>query len=126
MQLQTPLWAILRRTRSKMGGFDPTFFMAQFHLPYHLFYCSRFLLEGLLLFVFLLTVNLLHRTCFTMVSVPYSSLTARITDDSERTKLTTARMIGASFGIFQFQLWAFQLFYGLGALMRPLASSFLE
>ena len=45
--------------------------------------------EGSLLFIFLLAVNLVHRTCFTIVSVPYSSLTARITDDSdERTKLT--------------------------------------
>ena len=54
---------------------------------------------GLSLFICLLLVNVFHRTCFTIVSVPYSSLTPRITSDSEeRTKLTTARMIGASFG----------------------------
>ena len=56
-------------------------------------------LEGVSLFLCLLIINIFHRTCFTIVSVPYSSLTPRITSDSEeRTKLTTARMIGASFG----------------------------
>ena len=56
-------------------------------------------LTGLSLFMCLLLINIFHRTCFTIVSVPYSSLTPRITSDSEeRTKLTTARMIGASFG----------------------------
>ena len=56
-------------------------------------------LEGLSLFLCLVVINVFHRTCFTIVSVPYSSLTPRITSDSEeRTKLTTARMIGASFG----------------------------
>ena len=55
-------------------------------------------LEGLSLLC-LVVINVFHRTCFTIVSVPYSSLTPRITSDSEkRTKLTTARMIGASFG----------------------------
>ena len=54
---------------------------------------------GLSLFLSLLIINILHRTCFTIVSVPYSSLTPRLSSDSEeRTNLTTARMIGASFG----------------------------
>ena len=66
--------------------------------------------EGTFLFIFLLVVNLFHRTCFTIVSVPYSSLTARITDDSdERTKLTTARMLAASFGTFSISALAFPI-----------------
>ena len=91
---------LAERTRSKMGSYRPYIFYGAIPLA-----CSFVLLfwvppfEGAKLFTFLLAVNLLHRSCFTIVSVPYSSLTARITDDSdERTKLTTARMIGASFG----------------------------
>jgi GPH family glycoside/pentoside/hexuronide:cation symporter len=64
-----------------------------------------------------LLVNLIHRTCFTVVSVPYSSLTARITDDSdERTKLTTARMLAAAAGTFSISALAFPivLFFGGG------------
>ena len=91
---------LAERTRNKMGSYRPYIFYGAIPLA-----CSFVLLfwvppfEGAKLFTFLLAVNLLHRSCFTIVSVPYSSLTARITDDSdERTKLTTARMIGASFG----------------------------
>ena len=71
--------------------------------------------EGTLLFVFLLAVNLVHRTCFTIVSVPYSSLTARITDDSdERTKLTTARMLAASFGTLTVSAFGFPIVLWFG------------
>ena len=59
-------------------------------------------------------MNIFHRTCFTIASVPYSSLTARISDDSEeRTKLTTARMLGASFGTLSISALGFQLSIGL-------------
>ena len=93
---------LAERTRSKMGSYRPYIFYGAIPLAFSfilLFWVPPF--EGVKLFIFLLAVNFLHRTCFTIVSVPYSSLTARITDDSdERTKLTTARMIGASFGTF--------------------------
>ena len=73
--------------------------------------------EGALLFGFLLCINLIHRTCFTIVSVPYSSLTARITDDSdERTILTGSRMIAAAFGTFSISALGFPivLYFGGG------------
>ena len=107
---------LAERTRSKMGSYRPYIFYGAIPLA-----CSFVLLfwvppfEGAKLFTFLLAVNLLHRSCFTIVSVPYSSLTARITDDSdERTKLTTARMIGASFGTLTVSALGFPivLFFG--------------
>jgi len=62
-------------------------------------------------------VNLIHRTCFTIVSVPYSSLTARITDDSdERTILTSSRMLSAALGTFSISALGFPivLYFGGG------------
>ena len=107
---------LAERTRSKMGSYRPYIFYGVIPLALSfvlLFWVPPF--EGLLLFVFLLTVNLLHRTCFTIVSVPYSSLTARITDDSdERTKLTTARMIGASFGTLSVSALGFPIVLWFG------------
>jgi GPH family glycoside/pentoside/hexuronide:cation symporter len=108
---------LAERTRSKMGSYRPYIFYGAIPLALSfvlLFWVPPF--EGLLLFVFLLTVNLLHRTCFTIVSVPYSSLTARITDDSdERTKLTTARMIGASFGTLSVSALGFPIVLWFGS-----------
>mgnify|MGYP001181788151 FL=1 len=107
---------LAERTRSKMGSYRPYIFYGAIPLAFSfilLFWVPPF--EGAKLFNFLLAVNLLHRTCFTIVSVPYSSLTARITDDSdERTKLTTARMIGASFGTLTVSALGFPivLFFG--------------
>ncbi len=72
--------------------------------------------EGTFLFIFLIIVNIFHRTCFTIVSVPYSSLTARISDDSEeRTKLTTARMLGASFGTLTISALGFPIVNWFGS-----------
>ena len=107
---------LAERTRSKMGSYRPYIFYGAIPLAFSfvlLFWVPPF--QGAKLFIFLLTINLLHRTCFTIVSVPYSSLTARITDDSdERTKLTTARMIGASFGTLTVSALGFPivLFFG--------------
>jgi GPH family glycoside/pentoside/hexuronide:cation symporter len=73
--------------------------------------------EGTVLIIFLLFVNLIHRTCFTIVSVPYSSLTARITDDSdERTILTSSRMLSAALGTFTISALGFPivLYFGGG------------
>jgi GPH family glycoside/pentoside/hexuronide:cation symporter len=107
---------LAERTRTKMGSYRPYIFYGAIPLA-----CSFVLLfwvppfEGITLFIFLLVVNLLHRTCFTIVSVPYSSLTARITDDSdERTKLTTARMIGASFGTLSVSALGFPIILWFG------------
>ena len=107
---------LAERTRTKMGSYRPYIFYGSIPLALSfvlLFWVPPF--EGAELFIFLLTVNLVHRTCFTIVSVPYSSLTARITDDSdERTKLTTARMIGASFGTLSVSALGFPIVLWFG------------
>ena len=60
-------------------------------------------------------VNLFHRTCFTIVSVPFSSLTPRITSDSiERTNLTGFRMLGAQTGTNLMALCAFPIIRWIG------------
>lgn len=109
---------IAERTRSKWGSYRPFIIFGSVPLALSfvlLFWVPPF--EGTFLFLFLLLVNIFHRSCFTIVSVPYSSLTARITDDSdERTKLTTARMLAASFGTFSISAAGFPivLFFGSG------------
>lgn len=104
------------RTRTKMGSYRPYIFYGSIPLALSfvlLLWVPPF--EGTLLFLFLLAVNLVHRTCFTIVSVPYSSLTARITDDSdERTKLTTARMLAASFGTLTVSAFGFPIVLWFG------------
>ena len=106
------------RTRTKMGSYRPYIYYGSIPLALSfvvLLWVPPF--EGILLLSFLIVVNLIHRTCFTIVSVPYSSLTARITDDSdERTKLTTARMLAAAFGTFSISALAFPivLYFGGG------------
>ncbi len=108
---------IAERTRTKMGSYRPYIFFGSIPLAFSfilLFWVPPF--EGNFLFIFLIMVNLFHRTCFTIVSVPYSSLTARITDDSEeRTKLTTARMLGASFGTLTISALGFPIINWFGS-----------
>ena len=118
---------LAERTRSNMGSYRPYIFYGAIPLALSfvlLFWVPPF--EGITLFIFLLTVNLVHRTCFTIVSVPYSSLTARITDDSdERTKLTTARMIGASFGTLTVSALGFPIVLWFGGGDEALGFIFL-
>ena len=93
---------LAERTRSRMGSYRPYIYYGSIPLALSfilLLWVPPF--EGTVLIIFLLFVNLIHRTCFTIVSVPYSSLTARITDDSdERTILTSSRMLSAALGTF--------------------------
>ena len=109
---------LAERTRSKMGSYRPYIYYGSIPLALSfilLLWVPPF--EGALLFGFLLCINLIHRTCFTIVSVPYSSLTARITDDSdERTILTGSRMIAAAFGTFSISALGFPivLYFGGG------------
>ena len=118
---------LAERTRTKMGSYRPYIFYGAIPLAFSfvlLLWVPPF--EGIKLFIFLLTVNLFHRTCFTIVSVPYSSLTARITDDSdERTKLTTARMIGASFGTLSVSALGFPIVLWFGGSNESLGFIFL-
>ena len=108
---------IAERTRTKMGSYRPYILFGSIPLAFSfvlLFWVPPF--EGNFLLIFLIMVNLFHRTCFTIVSVPYSSLTARITDDSEeRTKLTTARMLGASFGTLTISALGFPIINWFGS-----------
>ena len=109
---------LAERTRSRMGSYRPYIYYGSIPLALSfilLLWVPPF--EGTVLIVFLLFVNLIHRTCFTIVSVPYSSLTARITDDSdERTILTSSRMLSAALGTFTISALGFPivLYFGGG------------
>ena len=119
MLLQIHLWgSMAERTRSKMGSYRPYIHYGSIPLALSfvlLLWVPPF--EGTSLIIFLLVVNIIHRTCFTVVSVPYSSLTARITDDSdERTILTSSRMLSAALGTFSISALGFPvvLYFGGG------------
>ena len=109
---------LAERTRSRMGSYRPYIYYGSIPLALSfilLLWVPPF--EGIVLIIFLLFVNLIHRTCFTIVSVPYSSLTARITDDSdERTILTSSRMLSAALGTFSISALGFPivLYFGGG------------
>ena len=107
---------LAERTVSKKGKYRPFIFFGTVPLALSfvlLFWIPPF--TGFSLFLSLLIINILHRTCFTIVSVPYSSLTPRLSSDSEeRTKLTTARMIGASFGTLLMSSLGFPLIHYFG------------
>jgi len=107
---------IAERTRTKWGVYRPYLLFGNVPLALSfvlLFWVPPF--EGAMLFSFLLFTNLLHRTCFTIVSVPFSSLTPRITSDSqERTNLTGFRMLGAQTGTNLMALLAFPIIFWVG------------
>ena len=107
---------VAERTRTKWGVYRPYLLFGNIPLALSfvlLFWVPPF--EGTMLFLFLLFANLLHRTCFTLVSVPFSSLTPRITSDSqERTNLTGFRMMGAQTGTNLMALLAFPIIFWVG------------
>ena len=107
---------IAERTRTKWGVYRPYLLFGNLPLALSfilLFWVPPF--DGAMLFFFLLFTNLLHRTCFTLVSVPFSSLTPRITSDSqERTNLTGFRMMGAQTGTNLMALLAFPIIFWVG------------
>ncbi len=107
---------VAERTRTKWGVYRPYLLFGNIPLALSfvlLFWVPPF--EGTALFLFLLFANLLHRTCFTLVSVPFSSLTPRITSDSqERTNLTGFRMLGAQTGTNLMALLAFPIIFWVG------------
>ena len=104
------------RTRTRWGVYRPYLLFG--NIPLALSFVLLFWvppLEGSSLFFFLLFANLLHRTCFTLVSVPFSSLTPRVTSDSqERTNLTGFRMLGAQTGTNLMALLAFPIIFWVG------------
>ena len=107
---------IAERTRTRWGVYRPYLLFGNLPLALSfllLFWVPPF--DGVILFIFLLFANLLHRTCFTLVSVPFSSLTPRITSDSqERTNLTGFRMMGAQTGTNLMALLAFPIIFWFG------------
>ena len=107
---------VAERTRTRWGVYRPYLLFGNIPLALSfvlLFWVPPF--EGTILFLILLFANLLHRTCFTLVSVPFSSLTPRITSDSqERTNLTGFRMMGAQTGTNLMALLAFPIVFWIG------------
>jgi len=104
------------RTKTRWGVYRPYLLFGNIPLALSfvlLFWVPPF--EGVYLFVSLLAANLLHRTCFTIVSVPFSSLTPKITSDSkERTNLTGFRMLGAQTGTNLMAGLAFPIVFWIG------------
>ena len=107
---------IAERTRTRWGVYRPYLLFGNIPLALSfvlLLWVPPF--EGTALFIFLLFANLLHRTCFTIVSVPFSSLTPRITEDSQqRTNLTGFRMMGAQTGTNLMSAFAFPIVFWFG------------
>ncbi|HJL95377.1 MAG TPA: glycoside-pentoside-hexuronide (GPH):cation symporter, partial [SAR86 cluster bacterium] len=107
---------IAERTRTRWGVYRPYLLFG--NIPLALSFILLFWVppyEGTLLFTSLVCINILHRTCFTIVSVPFSSLTPRITSDSvERTNLTGFRMLGAQTGTILITSLAFPIIFWAG------------
>lgn len=107
---------LAERTRTRWGVYRPYLLFGNVPLALSfilLFWVPPF--EGTILFVSLVCINILHRTCFTIVSVPFSSLTPRITSDSEeRTNLTGFRMLGAQTGTIIITSLAFPIIFWAG------------
>lgn len=92
---------IADRTRSRIGRYRPFLiagapllalsFCALFHVPESL--------SGPILAVYALVSHLIMRTLYTLVSIPYSSLSARLTQDSaQRSVMAGWRMQAAALG----------------------------
>ena len=107
---------LAERTRTRWGVYRPYLLFGNLPLALSfilLFWVPPF--EDTILFVSLVCINILHRTCFTIVSVPFSSLTPRITSDSEeRTNLTGFRMLGAQTGTIIITSLAFPIIFWAG------------
>ena len=109
---------LAERTRTRWGVYRPYLLFGNLPLALSfvlLFWVPPF--EGWLLVLSLILINILHRTCFTIVSVPFSSLTPRITSDSqERTNLTGFRMLGAQMGTILITSLSFPIVFWAGGI----------
>jgi len=99
---------IAQRHNSRFGSYRPFILYGSFALG--VAFCLLFWvppLSGVGLFIYLTLVNMLFRTCYTIVAVPYSALSARLTYDStERAELSGVRMIFAFCGMLALtSLW---------------------
>lgn len=89
------------RTRSKWGAYRPYLVLGA--LPLALSFALLFWvpasLEGNWLYGFVLVTLLFFKTCYTVVSIPYSTLGARMSSDThERTRLMGVRMMAGFLG----------------------------
>jgi GPH family glycoside/pentoside/hexuronide:cation symporter len=115
--IDPPMGLITDRTRSRWGRCRPYFLFGCVPLAISLvlvFYVPP--LHGGALVAYLLGANMLFRTCFTIVGIPYAAYSARITQDSQ-TRTTIA---------------GYKLFFTIGAgslvayFALPLANHFGE
>ena len=112
-----PAMGILaERTRTRWGRYRPYILLGSVPLA------ASFILllwvppfTGMALTGTLIAAHLLFRTAYTLVGVPYSALSARLTRDSqERTKLAGVRMLAAVSGGLAISAAAFPLVNWLG------------
>jgi len=107
---------IAERTRTQWGRYRPYILLGSIPLA------ASFVLllwvpplEGMALTGMLIFAHLLFRTMYTVVGVPYSALSARLTHNSQdRTKLSGVRMIAASSGGLAISAAAFPMVHWLG------------
>lgn len=94
--LQDPIMGnIADRTRTRRGRYRPylLFGCVPLALSFVLLYW-RPPFEGLVLVLWMLTTHIIFRTAYTVVTIPYTSLNARLTDSSdERSTIAGYRMV---------------------------------
>jgi GPH family glycoside/pentoside/hexuronide:cation symporter len=107
---------LAERTRTRWGRYRPYLLFGSIPLAASfvlLLWVPPF--TGMALTGTLIAAHLLFRTAYTIVGVPYSALSARLTHNSqERTKLAGARMIAAASGGLAISASAFPLVSWLG------------
>lgn len=103
--------SIAERTQTRWGSYRPYILFGGVALAASfllLFWMPPF--EGTLLLLTLIAIHLLFRTCYTVVAIPYSALSSRLTDDSRtRTVLSGYRMFFAFLGFFIVSSTAFPI-----------------
>ncbi len=107
--ISDPVMAKLaERNRSRYGTYGP--FILYGGLMLGAAFCLLFWVPpftGNTLVIYLMITHIIFRTCYTLVAVPYSAMSSRITfDSSERTKLSSVRMMFAFAGLLSVSsLW---------------------
>lgn len=108
---------LVDRSRSRWGRYRPFLLLGTIPLAASfvlLFWVPP--LQGAALIGFLLAAHLVFRTCYTLVAIPYSALSARISHRSEdRTRLAAARMVAATSASLLISAAGFPLVRRLGS-----------
>ncbi|MGF1455099.1 MAG: MFS transporter [Alphaproteobacteria bacterium] len=112
-----PLMGILaERTRSRWGRYRPYLLFGA--VPLAVSYALIFYkpeVGAFWLAAYALTTHLLFRTLYTIANIPYSSLTARMTEDSmERNRMAAARTVAGTLGGMTVAFFTFPLVTGIG------------